>query len=357
MKKILIIPLLGIEYEGITSVIYNYINNMNKDGLIINFTTFDKTELKLMNIFNGIGEVYRIPERKKFVFSYIKALYMLLKNRYDVVHIHGNSGTMLIETILAKMSGVKKIIVHCHSTACNHPIINRILTPIMKCIATDFIACSNASGKWLYKKNFIVLNNAIDLEKFQYNNLVRQKYRQELGIKNEFVIGHVGTFNESKNHEFLIEVFKEIYKLDSKIKLLLIGGGPLFEDIKNKIYEFNLKDSVIFLGSRDDVENLYQVMDCFVFPSKWEGLGVVLIEAQASVLPCFVSTSVPKDAKVTDLIQYLSLKESSKVWAEKILDVHADFREEKKDVVIEQITNSGYEIKNNACILKEIYMR
>ena len=357
MKKILIIPLLGIRYEGITSVIYNYINNMNKDGLIINFITFDKTDLKLMNIFSGIGEVYKVPERKRFIFSYMKALYMLLKNGYDVVHIHGNSGTMLVETILAKVSGVKKIIVHCHNTACNYPIINRFLTPIMKIIATDFIACSNASGKWLYKENFIVLNNAIDLDKFSYNNLIRKKYREELGIKNEFVIGHVGSFNEQKNHEFLIKVFNEIYKLDSKIKLLLIGDGPLFQDIKSKVYEMNFKNSVIFLGCRDDVEKLYPVMDCFVFPSKWEGLGVVLIEAQASALPCFVSTSVPKDAKVTDLIQYLSLKESSKVWAEKIINIHSNVREEKKDDVIEQITNSGYNIKNNSHILKEIYMR
>jgi len=358
MKKILIVPLLGLGYEGITSVIYNYSNNLDKKtDLKLDFITFNETNQEIIDRFEKIGKIYTIHKRNKDTMKYLKEIFLiLLRNKYDVIHIHGNSGTMLMETLLAKMVRIKKIIVHCHSTKCNYPTLNKILTPMMKMIATNFIACSNDAGKWLYKENYLVLNNAIDLNKFKFNKFTREEYRRKLGIKDEFVIGHIGHFTNVKNHEFLIEVFKEVCKMHSKTKLLLVSDGPLLETIKNKVYELDLQDSVIFLGRRNDVDKLYQVMDCFVFPSKWEGLGMVLIEAQASGLPCFASKAVPKEANVTGLVKYLSLEETSRTWAIKILETNINLRHMIKDNVIEEIRDSGYDIKNNVDVLKKIYM-
>ena len=127
--------------------------------------------------------------------------------------------------------------------------------------------------------------------------------------------------------------------------------------VKKKVEELGLESNVIFLEPRNDIEKLYQVMDCLIFPSKWEGLGMVLIEAQASALPCFASTAVPQEAKVTNLLQFISLDEDAKVWADKILEVKSDLRELKKDYIIDEIRSSGYDIKQNAQVLREIYIK
>lgn len=347
-----------VGFNGITSVVMNYYRNINRDKIQFDFAIAEKIHNTIENEINNLGgRVFKLPSRKKNTLKYVKALKRIVKEKeYEIVHVHGNSGTMLMETLLAKMVRIKKIIVHCHSTKCNYPTLNKILTPMMKMIATNFIACSNDAGKWLYKENYLVLNNAIDLNKFKFNKFTREEYRRKLGIKDEFVIGHIGHFTNVKNHEFLIEVFKEVCKMHSKTKLLLVSDGPLLETIKNKVYELDLQDSVIFLGRRNDVDKLYQVMDCFVFPSKWEGLGMVLIEAQASGLPCFASKAVPKEAKVTGLVKYLSLEETSRTWAIKILETNINLRHMIKDNVIEEISDSGYDIKNNVDVLKKIYM-
>lgn len=140
---------------------------------------------------------------------------LLRKNKYDVIHVHGNSGTMIIEVLLAKLTGVKKIIVHGHSTECNHEIINKIFNFMMLVLSDEWLACSPEAGKFLYgKRNFVVLNNAIDLQKYQYDEQVRFKCREEFCVKDELLIGHIGNFYIWKNHTFLIDVFNEYHKVN-----------------------------------------------------------------------------------------------------------------------------------------------
>lgn len=354
MKRVLVISTLRLNYEGITSVIYNYISNMNRENLQIDFIAYSDINFDLKKQFEGIGKVRIVPTRKGDFKKYVKGLKKVLSNKYDVVHIHGNSGTMAIEAVIARIYRVKKIIVHCHSTTCNYPILNKILTPIMKIVSTDFVACSNDAGKWLFKKNYMVFNNAIDLKKFEYNKVIREKYRKQLDLENNFVIGHIGHFREQKNHHFLIDIFKELHKICPEAKLLLVSDGPLFEDIKNKVNKFNLQNDVIFLGRRNDVDKLYQAMDCFVFPSKWEGLGMVLVEAQASGLPCCVSDVVPLEAKCTDIIYYKSLSDNAKEWAKFIINIKN--KNNNRNISFgDKIRNCGFDIKYEAEKLNKLY--
>ena len=190
--------------------------------------------------------------------------------------------------------------------------MKQALRPFSKKYATDYFACSELAGRWLFgDKTFeqgkvTIINNAIDLDKFKYDEKVRKEKRKELNINDDtLVVGHIGRFVAQKNHTFLIDIFSELHKKEKNSILLLIGQGPLIGEIKQKVETLGISDSVKFLGQRDDVNELYNAMDLFLFPSLYEGLGMVLIEAQANGLPCIASTEVPKNARVSKKISFV----------------------------------------------------
>lgn len=356
MIKVLIVSTIGLKYEGTTSVIYNYISSMNKDNLQFDFIAFEDINPKIKKSFEQLGNVLTIPKRKNNTGSYVRALNNILKSHYDVIHIHGNSGTMAIETILSKLHTTKKIIIHCHNTTCNHPVLNKLLVPVIKHTADVCIGCSEAAAHWLYgNSKYVVLNNAIDLSKFKYNEEIRKSCRLEFGFNNEFVIGHVGRFDKQKNHTFLIDIFSELHKRKSDTKLLLVSDGPEIEKIRRKVFLLGLEEAVIFVGRRSDMDRLYQAMDFFLLPSLWEGLPVVMIEAQASGLPLLVSDKITQEAKCTKKTEYLSLDYDAGRWAEKILEI----REKnylRDDKVEGEIRQHGFDIKTETNKLRRIYL-
>lgn len=354
----MILSTLGLYYEGITSVIYNYVSHIDSNQFDIDFIAYKDIDLELKRNFERYGSVLFVSDRKRNVFSYIKELIKILLSNYDVVYIHGNSATMAIETVLSKLFKVSKTIVHCHSTTCNHKIINKFLIPIMKKTADVFIACSKNSGEWLYGKDkYVVLNNAIDLEKYRYNDDVRKKYRSDLGIGEEFVFGHIGHFNPIKNHTFIIDVFANIHNKYPKSKLLLVSDGPLLGDIKKKVQELGIDDAVLFLGRRKDVNKIYQAMDMFLFPSLMEGLGLVLVEAQASGLPCIVSDTVPSVAVVSKYVNFFELDDKSK-WIDEMdrsIKGKVESRKNNSENNILELQKIGFDIKVEAKNLKRYF--
>lgn len=357
MKKILIINTIGLGYEGISNVIYNYGFHMNKEGLELNILAPLNVRDSVEERFSQIGKVIKISRRNSDLKRYVCALSKLLKaNRYDVIHIHGNSGTMLIEVLLAKMTSVKKIIVHCHNTTCSHLILNQLLKVPMILLSDCLMACSEDAGKFLYgKKDFVVLNNAIDIKKFSYNEQVRTLIRKELGIKDELTIGHIGNFIEQKNHSFLIDVFDELHKMKPNSKLLLVSDGPLIDLIRVKVENLQLENDVIFAGRRTDIEKLYQAMDIFVLPSLWEGLPLVSLEAQSEGLLVLTSVNVTSNARCTDLFEQLELEKGAKVWAEKIEEMICKAIDRNKDRK-EQMREYGFDIEYECEKLRKIYM-
>ncbi|MFG6394849.1 MAG: glycosyltransferase family 1 protein [Lachnospiraceae bacterium] len=357
MKKIAIIHTIGLQYEGITSVIYNYCSNMDMDGLEFYFISSGTVQKDIKNKFQNLGRIYETSNRKKHTFNYCKEIYRILKkHKFDVVHIHGNSGTMMIETTISKICGIRKILVHCHNTNCRHPYLNKIMAPVMKMTSDVYLACSNEAARWLFgNSKYIVLKNSINVQMFQFNAGIRSFYRKEMKLEDCFVIGHVGHFTEQKNHDFIIDIFKHITNKEPKARLLLIGDGPYLKKIQEKAKAYKLTDKIVFTGVRKDITELYNVIDIFLLPSKWEGLPLVMLEAQASGLPLLVSDVITKEAKCTKKVFYKSLEDSSKNWAEKILEIKSN-NYIRQESFSEDLKKRGFDIKSETIKLKKIYI-
>lgn len=359
MKKILISPTLGLDLEGITSVIYNYTKAMDRSGLQLYFLTYGDLKPAVRERFEALGEILFVSDRKKSTKAYLKDYRAVLKTHgFDVVHVNGNSGTMILEVLLAKFSGVKNVMVHAHSTRTNHPVINAILKYPMMWLSRECIACSEASGKWLYGNYpYTLLNNAIELDNFRFREALREQYRREFGIREEeFLIGHIGHFTEPKNHFFLMDVFAEFHALELASKLLLISDGPRFEQVKEKAAQLGLKDAVIFAGRRSDVAGIYSAMDLFILPSCWEGLPLVMVEAQVNGLPLLVSNVVTKVAKCTDRVFYKPLEDGPKDWARSLQELkHTTF--DRREDARPAIAAKGFDIQAEAAKLRKLYLK
>ena len=201
------------------------------------------------------------------------------------------------------------------------------------------------------KHKFQIMNNAIDAKKFIYNEEVRKQKRVELGVEDKFVIGHVGRFNLQKNHEFLVKRFADFAKTNEDAVLVLIGNGELQEKIKEMAKEYGIETKVKFLGLREDIPQLLQAMDLFLFPSLFEGLPVTLVEAQAAGLPCVISDMITDEIMITDQISKVSLSGNTSLWNQEI----AKYRYSKRKNTIEDIIEHGFDIEKNARWLEEFY--
>ena len=221
---------------------------------------------------------------------------------------------------------------------------------------THLFMCGVESGKWLYgsqnESRFIMLNNAIDAAAYSYDSAKRAEMRHQLNLTNELVVGHVGRFNPQKNHLFLLNIFAALLKKEPNAVFLLVGGGEDMPKIQAKAQVLGIAEHVRFLGIRSDVADLMQAMDVFVFPSLYEGLGIVLIEAQAAGLPCVVSDTIPREAYLTDLVTAEKLSFSAETWAEKILEKRKVPRTDRRA----EIAAHGFDITTEAVKLQEFYI-
>lgn len=349
---------------GVEAVTINYYRNIDKNKVQLDFICDeDSTNIPYEEIEKMGGKVIIIPSYSK-PFKYHKALKRVLKEgNYKIIHSH--ISTMSVFSLFAaKCAGVPVRIAHSHSTTNKKEkkknLMKQVLRPFSKVFATDYMCCSELAGRWLFgnkeydKGNVYLLNNAIDLDKFKYNESLRKKKRKELCIKdNTLVIGHIGRFVAQKNHDFLIDIFNEIHKKNNNSILLLAGQGPLMEDIKNKVKELNLEDSVKFLGQRNDANELYQAFDVFLLPSLYEGLPVVGVEAQAAGLLCYLSDDMTKETKVLDITKFMSLNNTPEEWADNILD---DVKKYKRIDTSKEMTAKNFNIKEEAKKLEEYYL-
>ena len=349
---------------GVESVVTSEFLEMDKSKIQFDFICDeDSTNIPYDLIEKNGGRVIIIPPYQK-AFKYHKELKKVLKeNNYKIVHSH--ISTMSVFSLFAaKCAGVPVRIAHSHSTTNKKEkkknLMKQVLRPFSKVFATNYMCCSELAGRWLFgnkeydKGNVYLLNNAIDLDKFRYNESLRKKKRKELGIKDDtLVIGHLGRFVAQKNHTFLIDIFNEIHKKNNNSILLLAGQGPLMEDIKNKVKDLNLEDSVKFLGQRNDANELYQAFDVFLLPSLYEGLPVVGVEAQASGLLCYLSDDMTKETKVLDITKFMSLNNTPEEWADNILD---DVKKYKRIDTSKEMTAKNFNIKEEAKKLEEYYL-
>ena len=350
---------------GVEAVVMNYYRNIDRNKIQFDFICDDdSTCIPKEKIENLGGKVILIPPYQK-VLKYHKELKKVLKEgQYKIVHSHINA-LSVFSLWAARSAKVPVRIAHSHSTSnkkeWKKTLLKNVLRPFSKLFATDYFCCSELAGRWLFgnktynEGKVYLLNNAIDVEKFKYNEKARKQKRKELNIKdNELVIGHIGRFVKQKNHEFLIDIFNEIHNQNKNTILLLAGDGPLKEEIQNKVKELGLEKNVQFLGQRNDANELYQAMDVFVLPSLYEGLPVVGVEAQASGLPCFFSTDMTKETKILDSTQFIELTKRPAEWAELILK---KAKKNQRKNAIETISKNNFNINIEAKKLQENYTR
>lgn len=365
MEPIRILQVVTIMNRGgLETMLMNYYRHIDRSKIQFDFMVNREERGDYDDEIESMGgKIYRMPPIRPGNYrGYFARLDEFFKkhSEYKVVHAHINENSAFV------LRAAKKANVPCrisHSHLAGLPIDYKFPFRLYARMnltknTNQFFACSNEAGKWLFGKNLvadnklIVFKNAIDCNEFSYNEQIRNKLRKELGVEDKFVIGHVGRFNPQKNHSFLIDIFNEVYKRNKDATLLLIGQGDLMEDIRKKVERLNLTQAVKFLGLRTDVADVMQAMDIFLFPSLYEGLGVVLIEAQASGLKCITSTGTPKEADVTDTVDFLKLSLSAEEWADKVLEYNP---ERKTD--LQNIIDRGYDVSTNIKWLSNFYAK
>ena len=349
---------------GVESVVLNYYKNINREKIQFDFICdSDSTNIPYKEIEELGGKVILIPPYQK-VFKYHKELKKVLKEgNYKIIHSHINT-LSVFSLFAAKCAGVPIRIAHSHSTTNNKEkkknLMKQVLRPFSKKFATNYMCCSEFAGRWQFGDKayddgkVYLLNNAIDLDKFSFNSKIRNDKRKELNIDDDtLVIGHIGRFVPVKNHNFLIEIFNEIYQKNKNSILILAGQGPLMDSVKDKVRELKLEDNVKFLGQRNDANELYQAFDVFLLPSLYEGLPVVGVEAQAAGLLCYLSDDMTKETKVLDITKFMSLNNTPEEWATNILE---DVKNYKRINTSKEMTAKNFNIKEEAKKLEKIYM-
>ncbi|MDQ1143762.1 glycosyltransferase involved in cell wall biosynthesis [Bacillus sp. SORGH_AS 510] len=334
----------NLEVNGISSVIINYCSHLNLGKFMITIlvgaavTEINRKKCEELGI-----EVVELPHRKTNTLAFYRELNSeLKKKRYDIAHVHGSHAAIAVELFLAWINGIKVRIAHSHNTTCTNMKVHKLMLPLFNCLYTNGFACGEEAGLWLFgKRKFNVVPNGFYTEKFSFNSSVRNEMRRELGLAGKYVLGHIGRFNDQKNHRFLLKVFESVAKKREDSVLLLIGKGPDFEAIKGIIAQHPYKERIIVYGESPTPERMYMAMDVFVFPSKFEGLPVTLLEAQIGGLPCVISDVITQEAILGDRVKSLSLNKNAAHWANEINSLKPQDREQFYSDFRVQIENYG----------------
>lgn len=356
MRVLHFIPDIGIA-NGVMSVILNYAKAMPED-IVFDVVYFHETpETRKREIESLGGKVYKIdkPSPKDIFVSKTKALFNEHKNEWQALHIHAPHFAAFIAPE-AKNAGINKICVHCHTTEYSlkgSSLRNKALSLYAKYFVKDKFACSNNAGKlWYGNKPFTVINNAIDCKKYVFSEEKRAEVCSELGLNYEFVVCHIGrTDIPQKNHPFLFKIFAELKKQKKESLLMLIGAEPT-DELKALADELCISKSVMYLGFRNDVCDLLQAADVFVFPSISEGLPVSVIEAQSSGLPVLLSDSVTDEVVVLKSTVKISINKQPEQWA----DVAIGFLQGVRLNTFDEMDNAGWNIISQAHSLSEYYL-
>ena len=355
---------------GIQEMAVKWMENTDWEKVHIDILSYDTG--KKDNYSERVGQygckVYIIPTyvRKGQFFESIKATKAFFKQHqgeYDVLHAHASAKALFV-LWYAKRYGIKTRILHSHcSRVISENKVQRLAAALFKdpanWLTTDEFACSPEAGAYLFgeeevnKGNVKIVHNGIDTDKFRPDAQLRNVVRNELNVADKFVIGNVGRFRYPKNHDYLIDIFAEVYKKDPNVMLVCVGTGELEDKIKEKCKMLQIDDRVKFLGFRSDVNRIMQAFDLLVMPSHFAGLPVTGVEAQAIGVPVLFATTITKDAAILPQSAYLNLSDSPEVWAEKILEYKNMQRENDPHKWIEE---KGYDIKKETKKLDDFYL-
>lgn len=362
MKILYVVPAL-MDGGGVERMLYEWISLFDKKlisvdilaGKILSEKKKREFEKLSCNVYEFSCSMWRLDKR-------VPKFHEVLKNKYDILHIHSSSSFDAWMLYIAKKSGVKARIIHSHNAVESKKITTRfvffIMKPFLIKYATDFWGCSEKAIYTLcgetktIRDNHRVIKNAIQIERYVYDEQIREKVRASYNLDGRFVVGNVGRLCSQKNQLFLLDIFSEVLKKKENAFLLLIGDGNQKKLLERKANQLGIAENILFTGNVPNVNEFYQAMDCFVMPSLYEGLVISGIEAQCAALPCIFSSSITEEIKITSNVEFISLKEGSSYWAKRIC---AATGFERRNMTAE-IKAAGYEIESAAKELQKLYL-
>lgn len=356
MKRFLIFG-ISSQLGGVETFILNYVEKLKEESkeYKFDFVVFDKVPKFIKSTHLSEDIFYIIPNRVKNPVGYYLGLKAILTNKkYDVLWYNACTLSDITLLKIAKKDKIPCRIIHSHNSENMGGKIVGLLHGLHKKeidkVATHFFACSVEAGKYMFpekicKEKMRIIKNAIIVENYQYNATVRTNKRKELGVNEELLIGNIGRFHFQKNHDLLINIFEKVLKKNVSSKLVLIGNGELKDRIVKKTEMMGIRDKVIFLEDRKDINELLQAMDIFLMPSLFEGLPFALVEAQAADLPCVISDTISQEALIIDNIIQVGLNEKPDVWADIILKIG---QKRNRKSQLELFREKGFDISYNS---------
>lgn len=360
MTKVLNIISNGLKREGITSTQIEYMKYIDKTNLQIDIAAVHNDEPEVVKTFEKLGcRVIHFPDRYGNLAKYSWSLYKVIrKEKYDVVHVHGSSSLLAIELFVAKVAGVKIRIAHSRNTQCKYKVLDQLLRPFFYSTYNIALACGDEAGEFLFEdRQYVTLHNGKDFDKFGFSKEIRNDIRKGMNLEDKLAIGFVGSLNEQKNPFFLIDIFAEIKPRMENAHLIIMGDGPKRKAVEEYAVQKGIFEDVTFMGRIINVNEVIQGMDIMLLPSLYEGLPNVVLEWQISGLVSLVSDKVTKECKVSELVKFLPIDVGTEVWTNAIMaiGVQSD-RVKSSEVACQEMKKAGYEIKESAARLRDIYI-
>lgn len=364
LKRILQIGMTS-NYGGIESSIMNVYRNIDRKKFqfdFINMETDNKPIAYSDEIKSLGGKIYKIPGRRENIKENRNQLKKIIReNNYDFVHNNVLTWSYSDGITLPLKYSSSQVIVHSHNSYMNpgmytRRILNFVNRRLNKKDNIVRLACSKEAGKWLFSnKEFKIIPNGIVTKDFKFSSKIRSEYRKKFNVENKKVFLNVGRLSYQKNHRFLFQWFTEIYKRDHNSVLFLVGDGELKNDLKREVELLNLASNIKFLGIRQDVKNLMFMSDVLLFPSFYEGLPVVLVEAQATGLKAVISNTISKEIDITPNIERIDISKSPSQYAELALKKASEISISDRNKAYLKVREAGYDIANTVKMLEEIY--
>lgn len=352
-----ILQIIGsLEIGGAQTFLVNLYRNIDRTKIQFDFAIYDEPSKNSFykEVIELGGRIFVLPPKSKGISYNFRAIQKIVRNNnYRMVWRYTDNGYGAIDLLAARLAGSKETVLNSRSSYAEGTpqlIMHYMLRPFLPLFVTKNYACGIQAGKWMFgRRSFEVINNGIEVEKFQHNGENRNQYRQKFGLQNKIVIGHVGRFHPVKNHKLIIEIYEKFREKVSNSALVLVGTGEQLPQIQELVEEKGLEKEILFLGSRDDVPEMLQMMDVFIMPSLFEGFPRAFLEAQAAGLPCVVSSAISKEVDVTANVSFVDLDAPVEVWVDKIVEKCGSKTEDN----IELLREAGYDIKDVAKKVEE----
>lgn len=359
IKVLMLVPNLFVA-NGVASFVMNYLRNLNHEEVQVDIASYKEGDsIYYTEVEAAGGKMFFLPGIKNLP-EHVKVCNKILSDgRYDIIH----DNTLHISIPMmwcAKRQGVPVRILHSHSSKLGETrkkeLRNRAFCPILRSLATDYLACSKIAGQMMFgNRKFTVLPNVIRAEKYRFDSAARENVRRKMNTQDRFVIGSVGRLAIEKNPFFAMDVFECLQKQVPNAEYWWVGSGPLEKSVQDYVNQKGLSENVRLLGSRDDVTSLYQGMDVFFLPSFFEGLPVTGVEAQAMGLPMVVSDTVTCEMVYTDLVDYVCLSDTSETWASRLET--ALRKKTEREQYAERLKQSAFSDVGCGNRLEQVYSR